>query len=203
MARRTCTARCACRSRRAGSVSRAVLLAEELDNWLADPVVRTRHRRRAAAPADELWTAARQLRLSETRRLGRLVRWRIPGTPPEQTYCELLGGYPFVLLAEGERWSMSGLCGRIWTLTRDYPRLEGPRAFQEWDEPGTVRVLFANWVEPDGTGASAIVSEARVAPVDRAAELRLRSLWMVIGMFERLIGAESLALAAARAEGRR
>jgi hypothetical protein len=46
------------------------------------------------------------------------------------------------------------------------------------------------------------VTEARVEPVDRAAELRLRSLWVVIGVFERLIGAESLEMAVARAEGR-
>ena len=32
-----------------------------------------------------------------------------------------------------------------------------------WSEPGTVRVLIANWVEPDGDG-STIVSEARVSP---------------------------------------
>ena len=61
-----------------------------------------------------------------------------------------------------------------------------------------MRVLIANWVEPDGDG-STLVSEARVAPVDRRAALRLRSLWMVIGVFERLIGGEALALAADRA----
>ena len=66
-----------------------------------------------------------------------------------------------------------------------------------------MRVLFAHWVEPDGDGGSTIVSEARVAPVDRAAEVRLRSLWMLVGVFERLIGAESLELAVAHAEGRR
>src|SRR6185312_10257440 len=100
------------------------------------------------------------------------------------------------------RWSLSGLCGRIWTLNRDYPRLDGPEAFRAWSEPGTVRVLLATCVTADGDGGSEIVSEARVAPVDRAAELRLRSLWVVIGVFERLIGAESLELAVARAEGR-
>ena len=174
-----------------------------LDDWMARPVVRTRHRRRAAAAPDALWDAASGLRLSEAGRLGRLVRWRIPGTAPDETFRGLLAEYPFVLLDEGERWSMSGLCGRIWTLTRDYPRLDGPDTFRTWDEPGTVRVLFAHWVEADGDGRSAIVSEARVAPVDRSAEVRLRSLWMLIGMFERLIGAESLELAVARAEGRR
>jgi hypothetical protein len=176
---------------------------DRLDDWLAEPAVRTRHRRHAAAPPDALWAAARDVRLSETGNLGRLVRWRIPGTPPDQTFRGLLSEYPFVVLAEGERWSMSGLCGRIWTLNRDYPRLDGPEAFRAWDEPGTVRVLFAHRVEPDGDGASTIFSEARVAPVDHKAEMRLRSLWMLVGVFERLIGAESLELAVARAEGRR
>jgi hypothetical protein len=179
------------------------VIADELDDWLADAVVRTRHRRAAAAAPEDLWAAAREVRLSETGTLGRLVRWRIPGTAPDQTFRALLAEYPFVVLAEGERWSMSGLCGKIWTLSRDYPRLAGPEAFREWSEPGTVRVLFGHWVEADADGASSIVSEARVAPVDRAAELRLRSLWMLVGVFERLIGAESLELAVKRAEGRR
>jgi hypothetical protein len=187
---------------RPGTV-RAAVLAAQLDDWLADPAVRTRHRRRAAAAPDALWGAARALRLSDTRTLGPLVRWRIPGTPSEQTFRALLAEYPFVVLDQGERWSVSGLCGRIWTLSRDYPRLSGPEAFRDWDEPGSVRVLFAHWVEPDGDGASAIVSEARVAPVDPAAALRLRSLWLLVGVFERLIGAEPLALAAERAEDRR
>ena len=116
----------------------------------------------------------------------------------DQTFRDLLADYPFCVLDEGEHWSLSGLCGRIWTLHRDYPRLDGPEAFRDWSEPGTVRVLLANWVEPDGRG-SVIVSEARVAPVDRRAAVRLRSLWLVIGVFERLIGGEALALAAERA----
>jgi hypothetical protein len=161
-----------------------------LDDWLANPAVRTRHRRRSTADADRLWAAAGAVCLSDARTLSRLVRWRIP---------DLLRSYPFAVLDEGEHWSISGLCGRIWTLQRDYPRLDGPEEFRAWDEPGTVRVLFANWVEPDGDG-STIVSEARVAPVDRRAALRLRSLWVVIGVFERVIGGEALALAAERAE---
>jgi hypothetical protein len=127
------------------------------------------------------------------------VRWRIPGLRTDQTFRDMLANYPFCLLDEGEHWSISGLCGRIWTLQRDYPRLEGPDDFRAWDEPGTVRVLFAHWATPDGDGSS-IVSEARVAPVDRRAALRLRSLWVVIGVFERFIGGEALALAAERAE---
>jgi hypothetical protein len=168
---------------------------EELDHWLPDPGVRTCHRRSSSAPPDRLWDAACRVRLSDTRRLGRLVRWRIPGVRHDQTFRELLRDYPFCLLDEGEHWSISGLCGRIWTLQRDYPRLDGPGDFRSWSEPGTVRVLFAHWVAPDGDGSS-VFSEARVAAVDRRAELRLRSLWVVVGVFERLIGHEPLELAA-------
>ena len=101
--------------------------------------------------------------MSETHSLGRLVRWRIPDTRTDQTFGELLAAYPFCVLDEGEHWSISGLCGRIWTLHRDYPRLDGPEDFRAWSEPGTVRVLIANWVDRDGDG-STIHSEARVAP---------------------------------------
>jgi rhodanese-related sulfurtransferase len=170
-----------------------------LDDWLPDPAVRTRHRRRSSADADRLWAAAGAVCLADARTLNRLVRWRIPGTRANQTFRELLADYPFTVLDEGDDWSMSGLCGRIWTLQRDYPRLDGPDDFRAWHEPGTVRVLFAHWVESDHDG-SAIVSEARVAPIDRRAAVRLRSLWMVIGVFERLIGGEALELAVQRAD---
>ena len=170
-----------------------------LDAWLPEFAVRTCHGRRSSAPPERLWTAANEVRMSETHSLGRLVRWRIPGVRTEQTFRELLAAYPFCVLDEGEHWSISGLCGRIWTLQRDYPRLDGPEDFRAWAEPGTVRVLIANWVQRDGDG-STLVSEARVAPVDRRAALRLRSLWVVIGVFERLIGGEALALAAQRAD---
>ncbi len=172
--------------------------SDELDAWLPEPQVRSVHRREVAADPAALWAAAAGVRLDETRTLGRLVRWRIPDTPADLRFRELLARYPFTVLAEGERWSLSGLCGRIWTLTRDYPALDGPEAFRAWREPGTVRVLFGHWVDAL-EGGSALVSEARVTPVDEAAAIRLRALWLVVGGFERLIGAEPLAIAAARA----
>jgi hypothetical protein len=171
------------------------VLAEELDDWLADPQIRSVHRRRARADDAALWEAASSVRLDEARTLGRLVRWRIPGTPADRTFRELLAVYPFTVLAEGERWSISGLCGRIWTLQRDYPQLRDAEDFRAWREPGTVKVLFAHWVQ-DGE----LVSEARVKPVDRRAALRLRAVWLAIGHWERLIGAEPLRLVARRAE---
>ena len=176
------------------------MAAERLDAWLGTPAVRTHHRRTAAAPAEALWQRATEVRLDETRTLGRLVRWRIPGLEPSMTYHELFRSYPFRVLEEDERLLITGLCGRIWTLARDYPRLGSAADFAEWDEPGTVRVAFAHWVVEGDDGRAELVSEARVEPVDRRATVRLRALWTVIGGFERLVGAEPLALAARRAE---
>lgn len=115
------------------------------------------------------------------------------------TYAELFASPPFTVLDEGDGWSVSGLAGRIWTLRRDYPRLEGAEAFARWAESGTVRVAFAHWVEAR-EGGSVLLSEARVAPVDRGAALRLRALWAVVGPWERLIGGEALARVVRTAE---
>jgi hypothetical protein len=105
------------------------------------------------------------------------------------------------VLDETDHSLVSGLCGRIWTLSRDYPALAGAADFAAWDEPGTVRVAFAHWVSPGNDGHAELFSEARVEPVDTRARVRLKATWAVVGPFERLVGAEPLALAAARAEG--
>ena len=172
----------------------------DLDQWLPDPQVCTRHRRPAPVDPDRLWHAAETVRIRDAPTLGRLVRWRIPGTSPDLPFRDLFRRYPFAVLAEGEGWSVSGLCGRIWTLRRDYPRIHGRDEFLAWDEPGTARVLLANWVEPDENGGAVLASESRVKPVDRRAALRLRALWLTVGRFERLIGGEVLRIAARRAQ---
>lgn len=178
------------------------MTADRLDAWLPTATIRTQHRRSSAAPPDRLWESARSVKLADARTLGRVVRWRIPGTDAGATFDQLLRGYPFMLLEEGEHLLVSGLCGRIWTLARDYPQLAGPAAFRDWRETGTVRVVIANWLEPLPDGRTEIVSEARVAAVDRTAALRLRALWVIIGPFDHLVGAEGLTVAARRAEGR-
>jgi hypothetical protein len=188
---------------RAADDTRPVPPAERLDAWLPDPMVCTRHRRDTEASPDALWAAANGVGLSDTRTLGRLVRWRIPGLHPSLTYGELFRDYPFTVLEEGERHLIAGLCGRIWTLARDYPDLEGAGDFRNWHKAGTVRVLVAHWTARREDGRAELVSEARVQPVDRAAALRLRILWRLVGPFERLVGAEGLTTAVRQAEGKR
>jgi hypothetical protein len=172
----------------------------DLDRWLDRPAVRTHHARAAAAPPDALWRAAQGVRLADTRLLGRIVRWRLPATLPHTTFAELFRGYPFTVLDEGDHHLVSGLCGRVWTIERDYPRLAGPEEFARWREPGTVRVAFAHWVEQTRDQDAVLVSETRAQPVDHRAALRLRAVWALVGGFERLIGAEPLPVAVRRAE---
>jgi len=174
----------------------------DLDAWLPDPEIVTRHRREAAADPGALWAAARRVRLDQTRTIGSLVRWRIPGVAPDQSFMGLLAEDPFTVLDEGTHHSISGLCGRIWTLSRDYAQLTGPDDFLAWSEPRTVRVLFAHWVAAGPDGRSTLYSEARIGPTDSIATMRLRALWLAVGPFERLIGAEPLALAATQAQER-
>jgi hypothetical protein len=174
-------------------------VSEALDHWLPEWSVRTYHRRVAPVEPDALWSAASTIRLADTRRLGKLVSWRIPGLHSSQTYHEMFRAYPFTVLQETDDHLVSGLCGRIWTPNRDYPALADADAFAQWDEPGTVRVAFAHWAAPLEDGRSQLHSEARVQPVDTTARLRLKAIWALLGPFERLVGAEPLELAVRRA----
>jgi hypothetical protein len=172
---------------------------DRLDAWVTHPVISIEHRRRASASADDLWEAASRVRLRDTRSLGRIVRWRIPSLDPKLSYHDLFRADPFCVLEEDSRLLVSGLVGRIWTVARDYPHLDGPEAFRAWDRPRTARVLFGHWVREVDGGAE-LVSQARVEPVDRVAGMRLRAMWSVLGPFQRLVAAEPLAQAARAAE---
>ena len=142
---------------------------ERLDDWIPDPAVRTHHRRSAAATPEALWDAARAVRLSDTRTLERLVRWRIPGVVHGQTYDELFRTDPFTLLDEGDdlvglRAVRADLDARARLPARspgpeDVPRLGPARApCACCSRTGPSRVT---------DGRSTLVSEARVDPVDR------------------------------------
>ncbi|WP_259313998.1 hypothetical protein [Capillimicrobium parvum] len=173
-----------------------------LDRWLDEPLVCTRHRRESRVGEHELWAVAATVQLRDCRILGRLIQARIPGLRSSETFYELFGGKPFNVLDEGPTYRLSGLCGRIWTVRGDFAMLGAPADFLTWDVPGTVRVLFANWAEPTGDGGSALVSEVRIGAVDRRGALRVRALQPFISAFQGLVGAEPLTLAVRRATSR-
>jgi hypothetical protein len=170
----------------------------DLDRWIDDPLVRTHHRRDAPVDERRLWSVAGTVTIRECRVLGRLIPARIAGISPDTSFAELFAGAPFAVLDEGSTFRLSGLCGRIWSVRGQFTALDGPEAFRTWREPGTVRVLFANWVEVADHGAS-LISEVRVAPVDRRARLRLRAFSPFIAAFQGLVAAEPLTIATQRA----
>jgi hypothetical protein len=171
----------------------------DLDHWLADPAVRVAHRREARVRPGELWSAAREVRLSDTRTLGRLVRWRIPGLTPDLPFDTLFRSAPFTVLCDDDGALVSGLVGRIWTLRRDYPELSDPEEFRHWSARGTVRVMLASWVESWPEGA-ALFSEGRITPVDREARLGLAAVRPLIAASQHLVASEGIEAAVRHAE---
>jgi hypothetical protein len=171
----------------------------DLDRWLSTAAVRTAHRRQCDADVDTLWRAAQTVRLRDCRLLGRLVAVRMPGSSLEMTFDSLFRSPPFHVLEQDAHSVLSGLCGRIWTPRGEFATLADSRAFIDWGQPGTARVLFAHWAQPAGDGAE-LHSEVRIAPVDRRGAFYLRAFEPFISAFQGLVGLESLALAARRAE---
>lgn len=171
----------------------------DLDVWLADPRIRTRHERIARSDIDRLWEEARRVRVGESGLLGRLICWRIPQAEGGQTYEQMFTSPPFVVLQSGEHRLLAGVCGRIWSAQPRLATLSGPDEFRRWCKPGTVRVVFAQWAESHADGA-VLVSEVRVDPVDRRARLALAALSPFIARFQALIASEPLRLAVARAQ---
>ena len=174
----------------------------DLDTWLADPAVRVAHRRSSRAAPDDLWEAARTLELTDTRMLGRLVRWRIPGVPAQATFEDLFRHPPFTVLDESERALVSGLVGRIWTLRRDYPVLENLEEFRDWSKGGTAKVVFAHWVETSDGAGSLLRSEVRVKGYGAQGRVGLASVRPMIRGFQSLVATDALAGAVRAAERR-
>ena len=174
----------------------------DLDQWLPDPAVRITHRRQSSADPDRLWEAARSVKLTDTSRLGRLVRWRIPGLDATVSFDELFRNPPFVVLEEHETALVSGIVGRIWTLRRDYPELRTPEEFLEWSGRGTARVAFANWVDPIDGGGAALSSETRVQAIGTQGRIGLGAVRPVIRAFQNLVGSDGIEAAVRIAEHR-
>jgi hypothetical protein len=167
----------------------------DLDRWIADPALSIVHRGDSGAEPARLWDAARSVRLDDAGLLGRMVRWRVPGTSGSLAFDELFRRPPFFVLDECELGLVSGIAGPIWTLRRDYGELAEPEQFRRWAVPGTARVLFATWVEPRSGGGSVLQSEARVEPIGRQGRLGVLAVRPLVVAFNHLIASDGLAAA--------
>jgi hypothetical protein len=173
----------------------------DLDRWLSEPSMRVAHRRESTADPDRLWDAAQSIRLADVGLLGRLVRWRIPGLPPDTSFDGMFRSPPFIVLQDEDDHALtSGIVGRIWTLRRDYPKLNQPNEYRSWEVPGTAKVLFANWVEPATSGRAALCSEVRVRAIGTQGRLGVAAVRPLVSTFQGLIGSEGIEAAVRMAE---
>jgi hypothetical protein len=172
-----------------------------LDNWLPKHNVRMRYARTSSASPAELWQAASEITLSDTGRMRRLIGWRLGkhAPPSDTTYRDLFRSGIFTLLEEGERFSVSGVAGRIWAPSGDYASFESGDEYREWSRPGTAKVAVMTAVHEHEKG-SEIVSESRVFVDGRRARILFRGFWSVVAPFGRYIGSDVLAAAVKRAE---
>jgi hypothetical protein len=178
-------------------------MSSTLDTWLPTHHVRLRYARTSSVAPDRLWEAAKEVRLNDTGTMRRLVGWRLGRHAPsaDTTYRELFRSGIFTLLEEGERFSVSGVAGRIWAPSGDYARFESGDEYREWSRPGTAKVVVLTEVREHDRG-SEIVSESRVVVDGRRARLLFRGFWAVMSPFARYIGSEVLVAAVRRAERR-
>ncbi|MBV8221710.1 MAG: hypothetical protein JO325_24870 [Solirubrobacterales bacterium] len=176
----------------------------DLDHWLPKPSMRVAYRRESDATPERLWEACREVKLTDTRRLGRIIRWRIPGLAPDLKFDEMFRAPPFLVLAEDENGHalVSGLVGRIWTLRRDYPRLTDPAEFRDWSTSGTAKVVFANWIEDPENGRAALRSEVRVEPIGAQGRIGVAAVRPLVSAFGNLVGSDGIAAAVRLAEQR-
>jgi hypothetical protein len=175
-------------------------MSPDLDRWIGAAALRIEHRRSSNADPDRLWQAAREVRLSDAARLGRLIRWRIPGTTAEQSFEELFTSPPFVVLERADHALVTGIVGRIWTIRRDYPELTEPDQFRDWSAPGTARVVFANWAERGNGGGATLTAETRVEPFGVQGRVGVAMVRPLVAAFHELIGSEAIEAAVRRAE---
>ncbi len=163
--------------------------------------MRAVHRRTSRATPDRLWEAAEQTRIRDTRVLRPLIGARLgPHAPAaDTTFRELFRTDIFTLLEEGDRYSISGVAGCLWAPRGEYARFESAADYRQYERPGRAKAAVLTAVREHERG-SEIVTEIRVWCTDRGAEMRFRSVWLVVSPFMRFVRMELLRAVARRAE---
>ncbi|HEY7632540.1 MAG TPA: hypothetical protein VH817_17675 [Thermoleophilaceae bacterium] len=158
-------------------------------------------RRSSRATPEELWSAAEDTRIRDTRVLRPLIGARLgPHAPPaETTFRELFRTDIFTLLEEGDRYSISGVAGCLWAPRGEYARFESAADYRQYEKPGRAKAAVLTQVREHDQG-SEILTEIRVWCTDRRAEVRFRSVWVLVAPFMRFVRMDLLRAVARRAE---
>jgi hypothetical protein len=159
------------------------------------------YRRASRATPDALWTAAEQTRIRDTRVLRPLIGARLgPHAPPlDMTFRELFRTDIFTLLEEGDHYSISGVAGCLWAPRGEFTHFESAADYKQYEDPGRAKGAVITQVREHERG-SEIVTEIRVWCTDRRAEVRFRSVWLIVAPFLVFVRRELLRSVVRRAE---
>ena len=166
--------------------SSSVSRVSRLDEILGEYDVRERHARRVPGPPELAVAAALGVPVAPDALVRTLFRMR--GLPGGGSVVGALRALGFVELVREPACLVLGAAGRPWT-----PR--GGLVPFERAGPGQVRLAVEIAAAPAGGGSSLLVTETRVAAMDRGARRALRRYWLVVGPFSALIRRRWLAAA--------
>lgn len=169
-----------------------------VDELLPQFDIESSHQTRVAAPADRVYTAARQLDLSASPVIR--VLFRLRGMPPTALNAQGLSALNFKpLLEEPPRGFVLGLAGRFWTPSGHLLDFE-PETFTTLKPPGFARAIWSFDIEETSSAACRLRTVTRVACTDEGARRSFRRYWRFIGPFSGLIRRCMLRLIKTQAE---
>ena len=168
-----------------------------LDAFIWTPDFSERHHRQVQAPADAVWAAAMSVTAAEIRLLAPLMtlrslpqvltgRRRKSLTAGDASFLDVFEKEGFIELhrdaavTDGRALAIYGAAGRFWSPTQNSPRpLHDAKAFDQYEEPGTVKVAFSLEVVESGT-STLVTTETRIVGTDRAARRAFGRYWLII-----------------------
>lgn len=178
-----------------------------IDRHVPVGLFRERHHRRSGVSAAAVMTAARSFRPEEDPLFRRLFALReIAGfarSRPRRASrrrAPPFGIDDFTLLDETADEIVYGLAGRLWRPTIELVPLADAPSFLAQCDPSTVKLALNLAVRPISQGRVELVTETRVACVDRAALVRFAPYWCVIRPVSGLLRRRMLAAICRAAE---
>ena len=203
------------------TISSTTVTAIELDDVMttAEAPFSERHHRRIDLPIEQVWPAANELRASEIRAFGPLMKLRklpsmlsgkggLPTNGEEGAFFDDFTEEGFVIVRrdqepiDGRALVVFGAAGKFWKPVGNDPvAFDEPRDFADFDEPKHA-VIAASMEAIDRGDHTELITETRVRGTDRGSTLRFAPYWAIIRYPSGLIRRSWLAAIERRARQR-